>query len=218
MLRGVYEASDDGPECTVQPASARELPVAVDLVRAHEGDEAAAIARRWLAHPGTSVWSVRDASGDAVGFLVVLRLGASDRAAAEAARDPVMLGILRYLAEPGRAQPGDEIIVDRFLLARDGYQAPSVVTRLLHTVKNFSIFRHGTSSPSVKHFFSVYGDVEIGERIAGSVGLRRVREHEVEIGPRRYAVHHLSLHTTPIDVWLSGMYEGIVRAIGGVAP
>jgi hypothetical protein len=212
-LRANYAASDAGPECAVRPATTRDHAALFEAVTRHEGEESKRIIEAWLAHPATRAWCVCDEAGAAVGFLVALRLALSNRAAAEVAGDPLVASLLRSLGEDGRARPGAEVIIHRTMLARDDYQAPSIVTRHLHTLKFFSLLWHGAHSTALSHVVSVYGEGDIWEPAATSVGFARAPEHEVEIGKRRFTPFIASFRDEPVEAWVAKSCARVNEAI-----
>jgi hypothetical protein len=190
----------------------------LEFVSQYEGTESAEIVERWLGHPATRVWSVRDEEDLPAGFLVTLRLLSShSRRAAAAAGDPVVASISDFVAKSPGARPDDEILVHRTLLARDDYQAPSIVTKHLHTVKMFAFLWHGTHSPTVADVFSVYGEPDVWEVPATQVGFARLETCEVLLAGRRFAPFHRSLRNAPVERWLAEMRMRQVAAVRQVA-
>lgn len=221
-LRTNYEASDQGGECTVRPASARDHAPLLDVVRRHEGERSRAIVESWLAHPATRVTVVCDDEDVPAGFLVTLWLRLSDVDAAEAAGDPVTASCLRALARDERASPADEILLHRTMIARDDYQAPSVVTRHLHGAKVF-IMWNGAQGRNPSHQVSIYGEADLWDAATASAGLARKDDWAEVIDGRRFTPFVVSFREQPMESWFLRAAARVVDALrraskDGVAP
>lgn len=217
-LRASYAVSDEGPDCTVQPATAEERALLPDFARTHEGEECADIARRWLATPSASVWSVRDSEGTTAGLLMTLRLRIGDRAAVAAASDPVVDAIFRFLDSAADTGPDDEVLVHRTMIARDDYQALSTVTRQCHAVMQYAHLWHAHHSPSVAHVFVVYGVPDVWDSLAAAGRYVRLVDREVDLGGRRHAAFHLAIRAIPFETWLEQRAAVLIDAIRAAAP
>jgi hypothetical protein len=207
-----YRAADFGPESTARPAAPHEVPHLLETMTRHEGVPSMELAKRWLDHPGTRVWSVRADDEVPAGFLVMLRLSVRDRHAA-VATDPVVASLVEFVAQTEGGRRDDEIIVNRTMIASADYQAPSAVMRYIHALIADAMLWHGTHSPTVAHVFTVYGTPDVWEPVATSAGFVRLRNREVEVGRRTFGAFHRPARGLTADVWLAEIGRRMVAAI-----
>lgn len=210
-LRANYAASDQGQACSVRPGTSRDHASLLDVIGRFEGERSRLINAAWLAHPATRVMAVCDDSDAPAGYLVTLRIRVSDSAAAETAGDPIIAAVLRALQEEG-VGPEEEVLIHRTLIARDDYQAPSMVTRHLHSLKILIMWDHKNERvPS--HQVSVYGEGDVWESSATSAGLARMRSCETPLEGRVYTPYVVSLREFPVEEWFLRASARIVEAL-----
>jgi hypothetical protein len=92
----------------------------LDLVTAHEGQESAARAARWLERQ-PEAFTVYRIRGELAGMVAWLTLTGADDVRA----DPVAAAAWRHVEENGPLAPGEQVLVNRFWIDRDVYQDPS---------------------------------------------------------------------------------------------
>ena len=185
----------------VELAHARCSSFAEDVVGKHEGPESARIVRRWIPAPQATSWVVRDANAIAVGFVLLLQLDIAERAQAD--WDPVVAAIFRYLEDNALAQPGDKILVHRYLLAQEDYQAPSAAMQCCHEVVGGNHFHYLAASPELVHSFIVYGDPDLWQAVQEFYDFARgERAYDVQLGERQVAFYYHSFRDQPFNAWL----------------
>lgn len=207
-----YLPADFGPEATVQVAVPHELPHLLEIVEQHEGRASMEVAQRWLQHPGTQVWCVREEDDVPAGFLLTLQLAMRERHAAIAA-DPVVAALFDFVDKTPGSRPEDEMIINRTIISRADYLRPSAVLRYIHAAMADTMLWHGTHSPTVAHAFTIYGEPDLWEPVAISAGFVRLRDHEVELGKRTFAPFHRSARGVTPEVWFAEITSRMVGAM-----
>ncbi|MEM6995026.1 MAG: winged helix-turn-helix domain-containing protein [Myxococcota bacterium] len=191
----------------VEVANVRSSAFAEEVVETHEGGESADIVRRWLPAREASTWVVRDDNAIEVALVLMLQLDVDDRACA--AWDPVAASIFRYLDDHDLARPGDRILVHRYLLAREDYQAPSAAMQCCHEVVGGNHFHCLSEFPECVHSFIVYGDPDLWQTVQDFYDFTRAPEaYEVPLGPRRATFFYHSFRDAPFVDWVQGQILG----------
>jgi hypothetical protein len=111
------------------------------LVAAHEGPESAAIAARWLRRQpeaftiyrtqGADARSAAAPGGELAGMVAWLTLTEADD---EVRADPVAAAAWRHVEEHGPPAPGEQVLLQRFMIDRDVYQDPSPAVDLCSVI------------------------------------------------------------------------------------
>lgn len=87
-----------------EPATAADSSAILDMVRRHEGEDAAAIARHWLARQPGAFTVFRGAGGDVLGFVASLAL--QETTEEDQALDPGVRAAWDFAQRYGPARPG----------------------------------------------------------------------------------------------------------------
>ena len=93
------------------------------MVERHEGHESAAIAARWLERQPQAFAPFRGGGAEPVGFVAQFALHAAT--AEDLAHDPGARALWEHAQRHSPPRPDDEVLVARFAMDRDAYQAPS---------------------------------------------------------------------------------------------
>jgi hypothetical protein len=184
-----------------EPATPADLPQILAIAHQHEGADSAAIVAYWADRqlPGFSV--SRSATGHVDGFVANVKLHAAT--AAELAADPALAAAWDFAARYGPLRPGDEIVLHRFVMGRDTYQAPSAVINLMA----MNCVLHWVCNPRLSWSFLTIADPDAWDQVFTYLSLRRSPEAEFSVGQRRYAVYTHDWRTEPAPVWLDVMSE-----------
>ena len=192
------EAQLDGPAPLRDgEAGGAEADAVVALVATHEGDASAAVVRRWLDRRPESAEVVRDAGGAVVGFLLTLRLEATDADDRDA--DPAVASAWEAVGRGLR--PGESALYFRSWLDAEAYQGVSAVQSLVfaRTVQRY------LSTPGLAVSLLAVADPDLWGPVFGFAGLRRYPEAAFAVGDRSYAVFGHDWRASPPGEWLEGL-------------
>jgi hypothetical protein len=202
VVRAAFTWQEDAvfPD-TLRPA---DHDAVAEMVARHEGDESAAIARRYLEHQPGATLVFRSAAGSPgiAGFFTMLGLHATtddDRAA-----DPAARAAWEYLTvHHAPLRPGEEVAYLRFWMAHDTYQAASPVQSLIIV----NALRQFLTRPRLAYTFFACRDTALWEPVFGYVEIPRRPEAEFTVGGHSYGVFGSDWRETPATAWLSRLAE-----------
>jgi hypothetical protein len=180
-----------------EPATPADHASIVAMVRRHQGDEAAEIARYWLRRQPEGFLAYRDLAGDTFGFMAQLAI--QEATAEDIAVDPAIPAALAFAARHGPARPGEEIVYLRFWMHRDVHQRVSPAVNL--TAINSSI--SWTSHPNLAWNFLATSDPAFLEPQFTSVHIWRAPDADFAVGGRRYGVFAHDWRVEPAVVWMA---------------
>src|SRR3954447_18403892 len=95
----------------------------VAMVKRYEGAESAAIAKHWLERQPAGFYVVRGHGPDLLGFAAHIAL--HEAGAEDFERDPGARAVWAHAQGHAPPRPGDEVLLVRFVMDREAYQAPS---------------------------------------------------------------------------------------------
>ena len=105
------------------PARPEDHAEILDLVRGHEGDDSASIARHWLTRQPHGFVVLRDPRGSVRGFLALIDLTeASDQ---DRVADPGAGAAWGQVQREGGVRAGQRVTLTRFVMNAENYQDPS---------------------------------------------------------------------------------------------
>lgn len=178
-----------------EPARADEHPAAVELVRRHEGDEAAAIAERWLDRQPQGCFVLRE--DDAVrGVLVLLDLTAAT--AHDRAADPGADAAWTYAQRHAPPRTGEVVTLTRFVVDRDAYQRPSATLNATPIVT----FQRYLSTPALSWDFLALHEPGQWDDYFAVADLPRAEGADFTVGGRRYGLFAHDFRQVPVDALL----------------
>lgn len=179
-----------------EPALPDDHEVIEAMVRQHNGDESAAIARHWLDRQPDAFLVYRSGGGDVFGFMAHVEL---HRATPEdIAADPALPAALAYARSRRPARADEEIAYLRFWMSRDAGQSASPALNL--TAINASIY--WTTHPKLAWNFIAINDPDFLEPHFTSIHIWRSPEADFEADGRRYGVFAHDWHEEPAAQWL----------------
>ena len=175
----------------------REAVVA--MVEQHEGPESAAIAAHWIECQPEGFVVARSADAAPVGVLahIALHLASPE----ERARDPGAEATWAHAERFGPPRPGEEVLVARFFVDRDAYQAPSPT----FNVVTMSSVREWIGRPRLAWYYIPYADAGAGAPMMSYIDFRREPAADFEVGGRRYAVFARDWRHGGVEGWLDLM-------------
>ena len=165
----------------------------VTLVERYEGAESAAIAQHWLDRQPEGFYVFRGRGRELLGFAAHLAL--HEATEEDIARDPAARRAWAHAQRHAPTRPGDEVLLARFVIDRDVYQAPS---RSFNVVTMRSM-HEWLGRPRLSWYYIVAADPEAMAPMMDYVYFDRAAEADFEVGGRTY-----------------GMFARDWRRVGGV--
>ncbi len=208
MLRPFY-TYDELSDLAVELASPTVRPALTAMLARHEGEASAEMLQRWADLGLGELWVARDDEERPAGFALVLTLPISQLDAL--AWDPAVAAIRRYLASIGHGSADEKVVVNRYLVARDTYQAVSPIMQRLHEILNYDLHMLETD---VHASFNVYGEPEIWAPANVFAQCDRLRGFDFELGGRTFGIFGHCWRDAPLRAWA----DTIVRKLVAGAP
>jgi predicted acetyltransferase/energy-coupling factor transporter ATP-binding protein EcfA2 len=186
-LEGVYAES----------ATAADVEAIIAMVRAHEGDESAAIARHWLERQPQAFWVFRAGADEPFGFMAHLALHLATPE--DIAADPAAIAALAFVRRYGPAAPGEEVMHLRFQMHRQVYQTITVALNLTA----MTIVTHVLTRPNMAWNFVTFADPDFWQPHFTGLNWPRASEADFTVGGRRYGVFAHDWRIGPAATWMS---------------
>lgn len=179
------------------------------MVRRHEGVASAAIAARWLERQPAAFTPFRAHGPEPVGFLAQLALHEADPD--DVAADPVARAAWEHAQRQSPPRPQDEVLIGRFFMDREAYQAPSPSFNVL-TIRTT---QEWLRRPRLSWYYMVFADPEAFGPLMAYIHFARAPEADAEVGGHRLGAFARDWRRSPADEWLELMAE---RELSSQAP
>lgn len=190
----LFEAMRErGPVATVtgSPADRRDV---LDMIRRFEGEQSAALARRWLDAEPENLHVLRSPHGAAAyQYEIICPADPSPPAAELCAGDPVVRTVLQEAARISPARPGEQISIARFLGGKAGQRDPYGV--LAASVASTTTW----FTRPLAWSFTVTVDAEFWRPCLDFLAF--TVEFPVTAGGLRHTVFGIDWRRLPVDVW-----------------
>lgn len=200
VMRPFFEWQERGG-MVVDAATEHDLPLLLDMVAKHEGEEAACLLARWFARQPRGVLVPRESQRQPAGLLVVVALQETDDEDREA--DPAVRAAWHYLQRHAPLRPGEGATLFRFWLAGDTYQQVSATQSLLFV----TVAQHYLTTPGLAFSFFPCADPDFWAPMFAYIDLHRLPEADFTTGERRFAVYGHDWRVTPPLAWLALLAE-----------
>ena len=179
-----------------------DIPLLVEMVRQHEGAEAARLAECWFGQQRRENLLVfRDANGAPAGMLMLLALHQASPGEIES--DPAARRVWNYLRNRAPLRAGEGATLFRYWMARDTYQDVSPVQSLIFV----NMVRHYLTTPGLAYTFLPCTNPDFWAPVLAYADITRVPEADYEMGGRRFGVYGHDWRSTPPLVWLAVLAE-----------
>jgi hypothetical protein len=200
LMRPFYDWQSLGASYADQ-ATAADRPAILALVQRHEGAASARIAAHWLARQPQGCIVLRGLGGVVAGVIVHLAL--HEATAADRQEDPAVDAVLTFVERSGRVRPGEALLLSRFLVDREAYQAASPT---YNAVAMTSTTRWVTT-PRLAWSFVAVADPDLMQPNFTYINLRRTPGADFEVGGRRYGVFAHDWRAEPPLAWMEALGE-----------
>jgi hypothetical protein len=188
---------------------AGDAEVIVAMVDRHEGAESAAIAQHWLARQPAGFWVFRGRGLGLLGFSGHIAL--HEAGEEDFVRDPGARAVWAHAQRHAPPSPGDDVLMCRFMMDRDAYQAPS---RSLN-VEAIRCSQEWLGRPRLSWYYVVSADPQAMQPTMDYVDFDRAPEADFAVGARHYGVFAHDWRRFGAVEWLERMTE---RELGNDAP
>ena len=176
-----------------EPAGPGDRARVLALVAAAEGDEAAAIAARWLDRQPAGVFVVRGADDDVRGVLALLDLTAATEPDRRA--DPGAQAAWDYAHRCAPPRAGEVVTQTRLVVDRDAYQGPSPT---MNAAPVATLQRY-LATPRLAWDFLTLHEPERWDAFFALADLPRARGADFLVGGRRYGLYGHDFRRVPVD-------------------
>jgi hypothetical protein len=186
-----------------------DVEAIVSMVDRHEGAESAAIAKHWLERQPAGFCVFRGRGPEVLGFCAQIAL--HEAGEDDFARDPGARAVWAHAQHHAPPRPGDEVLLARFLIDRDAYQAPS----RSFNVQAIRSTQEWLGRPRLSWYYAVFADPKAMVPPMDYVYFHRAPEADFEVGGRTYGVFAHDWRRFGGVEWLERMTE---RELGDEAP
>lgn len=196
-VREVYSWPHSG-QVHSDPLRPDDIDTVLALATQAEGEESAELVRYWTRRQpeAFSVFRLMD-TGRTVAFTAQLVLPAPPDAT-DVATDPAVAAAWDYCNRTAPVRAGEHIVITRFLVYPDAYQAPSAVMNIVHWRGLAEVYRtqgNGRAQDVIVHRESSLWDQWLD-------GLTTTAETRPEIGGHRYVLYVNDWRQVPFEKWL----------------
>ncbi len=179
------------------------------MVDRHEGAESAAIAKHWLERQPRGFCAVRGRGRELLGFCAQIAL--HEAAEDDFARDPGARAVWAHAQQHAPPRAEDDVLLARFLIDRDAYQAPSRT----FNVQAIRSTQEWLGRPRVSWYYIAFANADAMAQPMDYIYFDRAPEADFEVGGRSYGVFAHDWRRFGGADWLERMTE---RELGDEAP
>jgi hypothetical protein len=179
------------------------------MVEHHEGAESAAIAKHWLERQAAGFCVFRGRGPEVLGFSAQIDL---HRAGEEDfARDPGARAVWAHALRHAPPRPDDEVLLLRFMMDRDVYQAPS----RSFNVATIRSTQEWLRRPRLSWYYIAPTDPEAIAAFMDYICFPRAPDADFDVGERSYGVFARDWRRDGAPEWLKQM---TARELGDEVP
>jgi transcriptional regulator with XRE-family HTH domain len=200
LVRSTFTWSELGGLVEDLPRT-EDWPTLIEMVRRHEGEESAELARLWFAHQPEGIVVFRDSVGALAGFNCFVVLRPSEQELIDS--DPCTAAIWRFVQSQPPLADGQFIAIQRFWMDRDGYQAISPTQGMIFVTST----RYMLTTPGLAYSFHVWVNADQWIATGNRVFIRRLPEADFTLGMHRYGIFVHDWRAQPPQAWLDALAE-----------
>ncbi|MFZ2360242.1 MAG: AAA family ATPase [Anaerolineae bacterium] len=193
-VRPFFEWQSSGRTLPDRLHPGEEEALAAMLAR-HENDQAAQLARHWLARQPENVIVFRDGEGQAAGWMTLLALERADEQ--DRLVDPAIAQAWDFLRRSAPLRLGESATYFRFWLAADSYQGVSATQSVIF----INMVRH-YFSPGLAYTFYACADPVFWQPVFAYAELERLSELDFSVGDCSFGVYGHDWRAMPPMAWL----------------
>jgi hypothetical protein len=193
-------------------ARAEDRAPIIELVRAWEGEQSAAIAARWWDRQPEGFSVIRDLDGDVRGMLAILNLGQSS--VDDVAADPGARAAWDFAHRVAPPRRGESLTLCRFVVDRNSYQGPSPT---LNAVPILTLQKQ-LSTPMLSWDFVILAEPDRWNEYFAMGDLPRAEGADFSVGGRNYGLFAHDFRKVPVDAWIELWSERALAQDSDIAP
>jgi hypothetical protein len=167
----------------------------LELVRAWEGEQSAAIATRWLDRQPEGFFVIRDLDGGIQGMLAIVDLTRSTLTDIDA--DPGARAAWDFARRSAPPRRGEALTLCRFVVDRNSYQGPSPT---LNAVPILTLQKQ-LATPNLSWDFVALSDPDRWNEYFAAGDVPRADGADFSIGGRRFGLFAHDFREVPVDAW-----------------
>jgi hypothetical protein len=195
-----------------EPARPEDRASILELVRAWEGEQSAAIAARWLDRRPEGFFVVRGLDGEVRGMLAILDLARCVPEDVDA--DPGARAAWDFAHRSAPPRRGEALTLCRFVVDRNRYQGPSPT---LNAVPILTL-QSQLGTPNLSWDFLALAEPDRWDEYFAAGDLPRAQGADFSVGDRRYGLFAHDFRKVPVDVWIERWTERALAQDVAVAP
>lgn len=176
------------------PARPEDRGAILELVRAWEGEQSVAIARRWLDQQPDGFCVIRDQDGGVRGMLAILDLTTAPWHVVDA--DPGARAAWGFAHRVAPPRKGEALTQCRFVIDLDSYQGPSPT---LNATPILTLQRQ-LGTVNLSWDFLTLAEPERWDEYFEAAGNPRAEGADFVVGDRRYGLFAHDFRKVPVDV------------------
>jgi hypothetical protein len=184
-----------------EPARPADRESILDLVRAWEGPESAAIAARWWEQQPDGFFVVRGQDAVVGGFLALLDL--TRASTQDLAADPGARAAWDYATRHAPPRPTEMVALSRFVVDREAYQGPSAT---LNAAPILTMQRY-LATPNLAWDFLALAEPERWDAYFAAADQPRAAGADFWVGDRRYGLFAHDFRRVPVEALLELVTE-----------
>ena len=195
-----------------EPAGPSDREAILDLVRAGEGEAAAAIAANWWEAQPEGFFVVRSHDRAIGGFVALLDL--TNASSEDIAADPGATAAWDHAHRHAPPRPTETVTQSRFVIDRDAYQGPSPT---LNAMPILTMQRY-LGTPKLAWDFLTLAEPERWDEYFAAADLPRAVGADFWVGGRRYGLFAHDFRQVPADALLELVTERALAQDASPAP
>ncbi|MBX3064651.1 MAG: ATP-binding protein [Anaerolineae bacterium] len=172
-----------------------DVPVLLDMVRQHEGEESAHFAHHWFERQPNSVRVLRDSNEQAVGFIMTLTVNKLD----DLTTDPAVAAVWQAFNTAGyKLRSGENILLFRFWMGQKAYQtvSPEQTNCFIVAVQYY------LTTPGLAYTYLPVANPDFWFPVFSYANLTRLPEADFNVGGRHYGMYGHDWRAEPPSAWL----------------
>lgn len=187
-----------------ESAASSDHEAIVDLVRSHEGEASAAIARMWLQRQPEGFYVLRRQGGDIRGCVGILDLTGADEEDVRA--DPGTRAAWEHARRCAPCRPGEVVTQTRFIVDRVEYQGPSPTLNAAPVLT----MQHYLCTPDLSWDFLTLADPDRWNDYFAIADLPRADGADFHVDGRCFGLFAHDFRQVPVDAWLEIVTERVL--------
>ncbi|HKN46230.1 MAG TPA: hypothetical protein VJW23_20145, partial [Propionibacteriaceae bacterium] len=203
IMNPLYQWDMLGEAAAPTPATPDDHDLLIDIVQRQQGAAAAGIVRHWLRRQPGGFSLFRNATGETIGFICMLRVATATEE--DCRVDPAITAAMRYIAEFGPARPEEPVLYCRWAFSRTT-PVPSDTPGLWESICMINVIQW-VATPRLSWSFIAIADLDRWDRFFAHIRQQHAPRADFSVGGCAYAVFVHDWRAEPPVTWLREMAE-----------